>query len=153
MKMIKVVIVPDTNVLLAGMLGIPGSTRKILNFALSKRIVMFGSSVSYREFLEKIKLPRVQKYFKNQYFTQEKISLEYRFCINMVKTKGVYDGQRITDDPDDDEFFRIAKASGSRVIVSRDAHVLKVKKFDGIITVTPERFMEKFYKLECSRFA
>ena len=150
--MIKVPIVPDTNVLLSGMLGIPGSTRKILNFALSRRLVMYGSSVSYREFLEKTKLPRVQKYFRGQYFTPEKVSLEYRFCINMVKTAGIYEGQKITADPDDDEFFRIAKSSGSRIIVSRDPHVLDIKRFDNIITVTPEHFMQKFYTLDCSKF-
>ena len=149
--MIKVV--PDTNVLVSGMLGIPGCSRKVINFALAKRLVMCGSSASYNEFLEKLRLRRLQRYFSRQYFSQEKIAMEYKLFINQVDTKNTYPGVKITRDPDDDEFFRIAKASGASIIISRDKDVLAIPKYDDtIVTVTPEKFLECFYRLPGSRF-
>ena len=50
---------------------------------------------------------------------------------------------RACEDPDDDMYFRIAKTCGARIIVSGDRAVLKVKKYDDILVVTPEKFVEK----------
>ena len=104
-------VVPDTNVLLSGMFGFPGIPRKIINLALAKKIVMFGSKETYEEFCEKIFLSRIQKYFKAQIFTPKKINLDYRAFIQMVEPFDILTGVRIVqEDPDDDIFFRVAKA-------------------------------------------
>lgn len=133
------------------MLGFHGPPRKLINLALAKKIVMFGSSESYEEFREKIFLPKFSKYLKNQIFTPEKLDFDYRSFINIIDVGDILDGINVVkEDPDDDVYFRVAKASGSRVIVSGDKAVLNVKKYDDIIVVSPEKFVKTMLALNCS---
>lgn len=142
-------VVPDTNVLLSGMFGFPGKPRKIINLALAKKIVMYGSEETYKEFCEKIFLPRIQKYFKSQIFTPKKISLDYRAFINMVEPFDTLAGVNIVqEDPDDDIYFRVAKTCNAKIIITGDKNVLKVKKYEGILVVRPADFINSFNKLK-----
>lgn len=137
-------IVPDANIILSSMLGSYGAPRQLINLALSKQIVMYGSVETYREFKKKIGLPKFKKYLERQIFTPEKLDLDYRVFINLIDPHDtLQDINIVKDDPDDDMYFRVAKACGAKIIVTGDKGVLKVKKFDGIITVKPSKFVEK----------
>lgn len=50
----------------------------------------------------------------------------------------------ITEDPDDDKFFSCAHASGVKVIVSGDAHLLDASGWKGIEVLPPAQFYERF---------
>jgi putative PIN family toxin of toxin-antitoxin system len=50
----------------------------------------------------------------------------------------------ICEDPDDDKFFACALASGSKVIISGDKHLLKVTGYQGIQVLKPREFMERY---------
>jgi putative PIN family toxin of toxin-antitoxin system len=144
--MIKVV--PDANVILSGMLGTPGPTRKIINLALEKKIVMFGSSITYQEFCEKIKIKRLQKYLKKQLFSPEKIILDYKAFVNMVESKSSDCLLKFVErDSDDDEYIRVARACNSRIIITRDKDLLDIKKFGDVLAITPEKFIQSYSKL------
>ena len=144
--MIKVV--PDANILISGMLGPLGPPRRIINLSLAKRIVMYGSKETYEEFCKKVYLPRLQKYWKAQIFTPEKMILDYRLLMSMVEPFDMLAGAKIVKgDPDDDKYFRVAKACGARIIVTGDKKILEVKKYDNILVVTPASFLESFSKL------
>ena len=52
--------------------------------------------------------------------------------------------QRICEDPDDDKFFACALASGSRVIISGDKHLLKVSGYEGIEVLKPREFVDRY---------
>lgn len=144
--MIKVV--PDANVILSGMLGTPGPTRKIINLALEKKIVMFGSSITYQEFCEKIKIKRLQKYLKKQLFSPEKIILDYKAFVNMVESKSSDRSLKFVErDSDDDEYIRVARACNSRIIITRDKDLLDIKKFGNVLAITPEKFIQSYSKL------
>lgn len=141
-------IVPDANIILSSMLGSYGPPRKLINLALMKHIVLFGSSETYNEFKRKIELPKFKKYFDRQIFTPEKLTLDYRTYINIIEPHNTLQGVNIVkEDPDDDMYFRVAKASGSKIIVTGDSHLLKIKKFDDIIVVEPRKFVEKILLL------
>lgn len=142
-------IVPDANLLLSGMLSHSKSkTRQILNLALAKKIVMYGSKETYDEFCEKVAMPKFSKYWKKQIFTPEKIILDYKAIVNIMDTKGILEGLNVVEvDPDDDCYFRIAKACGAKIIVTGDKGVLAVKKYDGIVTVEPTRFLDSLSKI------
>ena len=141
-------IVPDANIILSSMLGSQGAPRKLINLALAKEVVMFGSTETYEEFLEKIRMPKFGKYLERQIFTPEKLDHDYRAFISMIDPGDSLKGVNIVkQDPDDDMYFRVAKASSARIIVSGDKAVLGVKKYDDIIVVTPDRFVEKFSML------
>lgn len=150
--MIKVV--PDANILISGMFGFPSHPRKIISLALAKQIVLYGSKETYEEFCEKVKLPRLQKYWKAQIFTPEKMILEYRSLINMVEPFDVLAGVNIVKlDPDDNKYFRAAKACGAKIIISGDKKVLEVKKYGDILAVTAAQFLESFNKLRAGKLS
>ena len=50
----------------------------------------------------------------------------------------------VCEDPDDDKFFACALASGSKVIVSGDKHLLKVSGYEGIYVLKPRDFVDKY---------
>jgi uncharacterized protein len=50
----------------------------------------------------------------------------------------------VCEDPDDDKFFACALASGSRVIVSGDKHLLKVSGYQGIEVLKPRKFVDMY---------
>jgi len=49
----------------------------------------------------------------------------------------------VCHDPDDDKFLACALASGSRVIVSGDKHLINVSGYEGIEIQKPRTFLEK----------
>lgn len=50
----------------------------------------------------------------------------------------------VCTDPDDDKFFACALASGSKLIVSGDKHLLKASGYHEIEVLKPNEFIEKF---------
>lgn len=50
----------------------------------------------------------------------------------------------VCEDPDDDKFLACALASGSRVIISGDKHLLKVSGYQGIEVLKPREFMDRY---------
>lgn len=145
--MIKVV--PDTNVIIKGMLGYTSECRQILNLALSKDLVLYGSEETFAEFCKKIKMDKFAKYWKTKLFSPEKVIMDYKTIINIVKP--TEEAQKLIipiRDSDDAIFFKIAKSCGASIVVSADIkHVIEVKEFDGIKAITAERFMEVYKKV------
>lgn len=67
----------------------------------------------------------------------------------MASLYGEFEGIKIVvEDEDDNIFFRTAKMSGSKIIISKDAGVLNVKKYDDIRVVEPNVFLKIFPKLK-----
>lgn len=149
--MIKVV--PDTNIIISGMLGSQGYPRQFLNLSLAKKVVLYGSEETFNEFCEKIYLKRLSKYLKKQMYTPGKIILDYKSIIKIVEPFEVLRGQQIANqDRDDDIYFKVAKACGAKIIVSGDKkHVLSVKEYDGIIVVPVSKFVQRFSELKSSK--
>lgn len=50
----------------------------------------------------------------------------------------------ICEDPDDDKFFACALASGSKIIISGDKHLLKVSGHEGIEVLKPRELVDRF---------
>jgi len=143
--MIKIII--DTNILIQGMImGKENASRKILNWALAKDIVILGSNETYKEFCRKIENPKFKNYLKKQLFAPEKLILDYKSIVSMNEPFEVLQGVSISRDPKDDIYLRVAKASGSRVIVTYDEDLLVLKNYDNIIIVKPGDFLKSFQR-------
>lgn len=143
-----IAIVPDANTILSGMISPNGATRKIIDLALAKKVVLYGSETTYKEFCEKIQIDRFQKYIKRQYSSFEKIIYDYRSFINVVDTFDILANTTvITTDPDDDEYLKVAIASNSKIIISRDHDLLDLKNYADTVIVSPEKFLSTRYKL------
>lgn len=54
----------------------------------------------------------------------------------------------VCEDPDDDKFFACALASGSKVIVSGDKHLLKSSAYEGIEVLKPFDFVNRYLTQE-----
>ncbi|MBI5839127.1 MAG: putative toxin-antitoxin system toxin component, PIN family [Chloroflexi bacterium] len=65
--------------------------------------------------------------------------IEHAKVYQPVQLKGP-----VCEDPDDDKFFACALASGSRVIISRDKHLLKVSGYEGIEVLKPREFVDRY---------
>jgi len=67
------------------------------------------------------------------------------FVIEHAKVyKPVKLTEPVCEDPDDDKFFACALASGSRIIISGDKHLLKVSGYEGIEVLKPREFVDRF---------
>ena len=53
----------------------------------------------------------------------------------------------VCSDPDDDKFLACAIASGSRIIVSGDKHLIKVSGFEGIEVLKPSQFVKRHLQI------
>lgn len=60
----------------------------------------------------------------------------------VINTKGV--DISICEDPDDDKFIECAIAGKCKIIVSGDAHLLKLAEYKGVKIVKPRDFMEEY---------
>lgn len=52
--------------------------------------------------------------------------------------------EAVCADPDDDKFLACALASGSRVVVSGDKHLLDVNGYKGVEILTPRQFVDMY---------
>ncbi len=50
----------------------------------------------------------------------------------------------IKDDPDDDKFIACAIASGVKIIISGDKHLLNLSGINGITIIKPSDFVKKY---------
>jgi len=135
-------IVPDTNLLIKGLL-FRGDGRKIINLAYSKKIKLFGSQNSFIEMIRVVGYPRFKKYLEKEIYTPEKLMISYKSIINIITIdKKFRDLKIVKEDSDDDEFIRLAKTIGAKIIISSDKHLKKIKKIDNIRIIEPKVFLK-----------
>ena len=67
--------------------------------------------------------------------------IEHAKVYESVKLK-----EPVCEDPDDDKFIACALASGSKVIISGDKHLLKVSGYEGIEILKPRDFVDEYLK-------
>lgn len=60
----------------------------------------------------------------------------------VVETQGI--SVTVCEDPDDNMFIECAIASGSKIIVSGDKHLLKISGYQDIESVKPRDFVDRF---------
>lgn len=135
-------IVPDTNVLLKGFLSHQNDQRQLLNLALAGKIVLYGSQVTYEEFVEKIRINRLSKYLSNKMYSPEKVISDYLTIIGMVTVDEMTLNKTYCKDPDDDEFIRICESTGSKILISEDEHLLSVNGINGLRIIKTKNFLD-----------
>src|SRR5688572_23717491 len=136
-------IVPDSNVLIRGLLSNRNSCRKLIDLCICGELQMYGNDLTYKEFCEVLDYTAIRGFIKDQMFTKSKLCAEYESLVIPIPIKDEYKLLKVCVDPDDDEFFKIALSAGARIIVSADKkHILKIKKYENIHCIDPERFMQ-----------
>lgn len=132
-------VVLDTNVFVSGVFfsGIPG---KLLEGWRDGRITLVTSPMILEEYR------RVGDYLSARH---EGVDLQPFLSLAATAGLVVEDvdlPDQICEDPDDDKFLACAIASGSKVIVSGDKHLLRVSGWRGIEVLTPRSFQERYLR-------
>ena len=134
-KVVRTVI--DTNVVISAPLfgGTPGELALLWK---TGRIKVFTSKEIIDEYLRVLAYPRFNLTEKEiEYLLYHEI-LPY-FIVSSPKTGSTI----IKEDPSDDIFIRCAEVSGSRIIISDDKHLLKLRRYGKIEILSPSQFLEK----------
>ena len=128
-------IVLDTNVFISGIF-FSGPPSQILRAWKNKRLQIILSQdilIEYQRVAESLTL----KY----------PSIDILLIIELVTVHGQFVDTKnvditVCEDPDDNKFIECAIASDTKIIVSGDKHLLKIKGFKGIKVHKPREFVE-----------
>jgi len=137
MVVLDLKVVMDTNVFVSGVF-FSGPPYQILNAWQSGKFELVVS----QEILEEYR--RV-----GEILGEERPGTDLQPILNFVLEhatlyQSVVLNEPICEDPDDDKFFACALASGSKIIVSGDKHLLKVSGYQGIQVLKPRNFVEQY---------
>jgi len=132
---VKVIL--DTNVFISGVFY-SGAPNQILNAWRDGKIQLVISHDILREYL------RVGEIFADKF-----PSIELQPILDLVTIEAELHvaedlSERVCSDPDDDKFLACAIASGSKIIVSGDKHLVKVSGFHGIEILKPHEFIKRY---------
>lgn len=130
-------VILDTNVFISGIFY-SGPPNQILNAWRDGKIQLVISHDILREYL------RVGEIFADKF-----PSIDLQPILDLVTIEAelhvVEDlSERVCSDPDDDKFLACAIASGSKIIVSGDKHLVKVSGFHGIEILKPHEFIKRY---------
>lgn len=130
-------VVMDTNVFVSG-LFFSGPPYQILKAWQSGEFELVGSQVILDEYrrVGEILAEEHPGINLNPILT---FIIEYAKVYEPAKLK-----EPVCEDSDDDKFIACALASGSRVIISGDKHLLKVSGYQGIEVLKSRSFVDRF---------
>lgn len=129
-------VVLDTNVFISGVF-FSGPPHQILNAwrdGIIKLVISQDILSEYR---------RVGEAFSDEF-----PSIDLRPILDLVTIEAELSvaedlSEPLCSDPDDDKFLACAIASGSRIIISGDKHLLKVSGYQDIEIMKPREFINK----------
>lgn len=129
-------VILDTNVFISGIFY-SGPPNQILNAWRDGKIQLVISHDILREYL------RVGEIFADKF-----PSIDLQPILDLVTIEAELHvaedlSERVCSDPDDDKFLACAIASGSKIIVSGDKHLVKVSGFHGIEILKPHEFIKR----------
>lgn len=129
-------VVVDTNVFISGVF-FSGPPHQILNARRDGKIQLVIS----QEILE--------EYWKvGEVIAEQFPSIDLKPIFDLITIEAeLYQTQDLPEpvcsDPDDDKFLACDIASGSRIIISGDKHLLKVSGYQGIEILKPHEFITR----------
>ena len=133
-------IVLDTNILISGTFW-TGSSFRILQLIQEKKIVLILS----KEILEEYEyIIQSEEILQKEVYQEERKSATMKL-IQLAKIVNPQTSvQIIKDDPSDNKFIEAAIEGKAEYIITKDKHILNIKKYQNIKIITPEEFLEKF---------
>jgi len=131
-------VVLDTNILISGTFW-DGSSFKILDMIDKKKIESVLSKEIIAEFDKIINCAEIIEKIQDKNLTMSKVS--QRIIINSKIVEPKVKLEIVKEDPNDNIILECAKAGNVDFIISNDNHLLKLKKFEKIMIVTPKEFV------------
>jgi hypothetical protein len=131
-------IVVDTNVLVSATYW-KGDSYKVIRIANERQMTIMMSREITEEYYKVIKSDEVTEKVEKKNLMAEKIITKVINESVVVEPKDKL--FVIKEDPDDDKFLECAVEGDAEYLVSRDKHLLKLKKYKGIDIIKPEEFL------------
>lgn len=124
----------DTNIWISGVFwgGKPG---KIVDLTLAKKLTSCFSITTFAEWEEKIKPLAKKAKSPELYLYPRKYLLRYAVFVQPRQKVDV------CRDPDDNHFLEVATEANAEFLITGDADLLDLKKFEGVQIVTPSKFL------------
>ena len=132
-------VILDTNVLISGIF-FSGPPSEILKAWRRGDIQFVLSSEIADEYV------KVAKILANDFPGIEINSILTLILTNSEIIQAPAIPHQVCEDPDDDKFLACALASGCKVIISGDKHLLKLSGYRSIDVLTPRVFIERYLK-------
>ena len=136
-------IVLDSNVFISGIFW-KGFPNEIIKLAEKGKLEIFTTNEILEELFGVLKREKFKHLFEegktNINEVSEKVLELVKICEHI---KGI---RIIKEDPSDDKFLACAISCQASFIVSGDKHLLKLKKFQGILIVSPREFLKLYSK-------
>lgn len=129
-------IVADTNILVSA-LGRSGAPHELIAQAFSNKITLVTSPEAIEEFKEVISRPKFGFTRKEVDDFVDALLQVSEVIIPKVKVNA------ITRDPSDNKFLEIAISAKANLVVSSDAHLVSLKKYEGIPIVDAKTALER----------
>jgi len=129
----------DTNILVSGTFWTGPSFRilelidkgKIKSVLSEKIIKEYYKVISSDEIIDKVENKKLVIYKITEKIIRNSEIVDPKMKIKIVK-----------DDLDDNKIIECAKEGKSEYIVTQDKHLLKLKRFENIVIVTPDVFLD-----------
>ncbi len=132
-------IVVDTNIIVSRTLSSLGAPAEILRLWWQERFELAVSEPILEEYERALGYERIRaRHGLSGEAIRELVGgfREFAILVEPSEMPAV-----IEDDPDDDKFLWCADAVGAEFIVSRDAHLLRLRRYKAIEIVSPGAFL------------
>ena len=128
----------DTNVVVSGIIRDAGPPGQILRLLFEEQ--KFTAVTSLQILAEVKAVLSREKIRKYHGWTDEQIDIFPAFFYTQSEvTEGKFTVQVIAEDPSDDKFLACAREGNAEYLVSGNAHILRLKIYEGVQIVPPER--------------
>jgi putative PIN family toxin of toxin-antitoxin system len=132
--------VPDTNVLVSGLMAAGGPPRQIIDAWLEGQYVLVTSLYLMEELIHVVSYPRIRERLRFEEGEMEAIVSALLSRAEVTPGRLTLPG--VTRDPKDDAIVACAVEGKVDYVVSGDQDVLALGQYQGIEVVTPRQFIE-----------
>jgi putative PIN family toxin of toxin-antitoxin system len=137
----------DTNIVIAGLLW-RGPSHALLGHVMDGRLQCFSSAPLIEELRRVLGYGKLAGRIGSLNTTATRLADDYRTLIEMAIVADI--SPAIAADPEDDVLLATALGAGAEIIVSGDAHLLNLKRYQSIDILTP---VQALLRLESQRRA
>ncbi len=135
--MIKAVL--DTNVVISGLLW-SGPPRKILEAADQEHLFLFTSRALLEELAYVLQRPKFKR-FLDRRGLDFRAALSQAVQLTRLIVPRTFSETFVEEDPSDDRVLECVVTVAADVVVTGDEHLLALKKFRNIPTLSPSAFL------------
>ena len=135
-------IVIDTNIIVSALIGSGYPTQIIFDLVLGKKIIVCSSFEVFAEYIEVLRRERFAKY--PQFLTKAEIVLNKidELSLKFIPTIKL----QVIDDKSDNKFLELGITANADFLITGNTHHFKMKEYQNIKIVTPEEYINQYFK-------